>query len=168
MKLLIVTAAVAALLMGCTAPTQVSTNPIARPPFPEHEYAALATTGTAIVTGQAFLKTLGGDVKTAAGEGVYLNPVTSYSTYAYTASDGDQRPMAPPDQRLLQYVKSVTADATGRFTFKNVPPGDYYVTTKVTWQAPTGYQGALSTQGGVLRKRVTAKNSESTEVILTR
>lgn len=168
MKLLMITVAIATLLMGCTAATQVPTDPIARPPFPEHEYAVLEATGTAIVTGQAFLKTVGGDVKTAAGESVYLNPVTSYSTYAYTASDASQRPMAPPDPRLLQYMKSVTADASGRFTFKNVPPGEYYVVTQVTWQAPTGYQGGLRTQGGVLRKRVTAKNSEATEVILTR
>lgn len=47
--------------------------------FPQEEYSSLPEAGTAVVHGQAFLKTRGGDVKTAAGEEVILNPVTSYS-----------------------------------------------------------------------------------------
>ena len=166
MKKVIQAAALTATLVGCATP--VPQEPIQRPPFPEQEYAALEKTGTAVVTGQAFLKTLGGDVKTAAGETVYLNPVTSYSTHAYTASVGTTRPMAQPDPRLFQYMKSVTADGTGRFAFKNVPAGDYYVVTQVTWQAPVGYQGALRTQGGVVHKRVSVRSGEAAEVILTR
>jgi hypothetical protein len=37
---------------------------VSRIPFPENEYQALARTGNAVIRGQAFLKTRGGDVKT--------------------------------------------------------------------------------------------------------
>jgi hypothetical protein len=39
------------------------TPPQQRMPFPEHEYQSLAKSGSAVVKGQAFLKTRGGDVK---------------------------------------------------------------------------------------------------------
>ena len=51
--------------------------------FNEDEYATYAGDGTATITGQAFVKTRGGDVKFGAGNKVFLNPVTTYSTEWY-------------------------------------------------------------------------------------
>ena len=123
MERMLLAAVAAASLASCAAPRVYVPTPIERPPFPEAEYAALAKTGTATVTGQAFLKTRGGDVKTGAGNAVYLNPVTSYSKFAYDhrlAYDG----LSPVDQRMNAYLRQTVADASGRFSFKNVPDGE--------------------------------------------
>ena len=151
---------------GCAPlPTQ---QLVSRMPFPEQEYQALPTSGNAIVKGQAFLKTRGGDVKTAAGNAVILNPVTSYSKEWYAKEYLGGVPLEPPDHRLWNYVKKQVADASGRFTFKSVPAGDYFVTTVVTWEAPTGYGGGLQIQGGSVTRRITVKDGDELDVIVTR
>jgi hypothetical protein len=76
--------------------------------------------------------------------------------------------MVPADSRIEAFVKKQIADANGRFVFKNVPPGEYFITTKVIWEAPTGYKGSLQPQGGTITKRVPVKNDEEIDVILTR
>ncbi len=61
----------AALFLGlATACATRVVAPVQRIPFPEAEYATLKMNGTAVIRGQAFLKTRGGDVKTAAGNEV--------------------------------------------------------------------------------------------------
>jgi len=150
---------IASLLSACAVK-----QPLQRPHFPEHEYSALEKQGTSTVTGQAFLKTRGGDVKTAAGSPVLLNPVTSYSKFAYEnrfAPGG----LTPIDPRLNDYLRKTTADASGRFSFKNIPAGYYFVTTSVTWEAPTG--AGLVRQGGILWKQVEVGNDEVEEIIIT-
>jgi hypothetical protein len=166
MKRILLAATIAASLIGCAAPRVYIPTPIERPPFPEAEYAALAKTGTATVTGQAFLKTRGGDVKTAAGNGVYLNPVTSYSKFAYdhrNSYDG----LTPTDPRFVTYLRQTVADGSGRFTFKNVPDGEYYLSSSVTWETPTGYKFAMETQGGTIWKVIRVERGESVDVVLT-
>jgi hypothetical protein len=169
MKRTLSIAALAATLAGCAVPNHTVSTPMPRPPFPEAEYARLPKTGTAIVTGQAFLKTRGGDVKTAAGNTIYLNPVTSYSTYAYEFGYLGTKRMTPPDARLHQYMRETIADGSGRFTFRNVPSGEYFVTANVTWEAPTGYQFSMQTQGGSIWKKIKVQNGdESVDVMVTR
>ena len=142
--------------------------PQSRMPFPENEYQVLAKSGSATVKGQAFLKTRGGDVKTAAGNEVILNPVTSYSMEWYEKSYIPGKRMVEPDQRLFNFVRKQVADGNGRFTFKNVPPGEYFVTTIITWEAPTGYQGSLRLQGGTVTKRITVINGDEIDIVVTR
>jgi hypothetical protein len=155
------------LLVSCASMETNTKKPlVARIPFPEAEYAAIPTSGTGIVSGQAFLKIRGGDIKVAAGEKVILNPVTSYSNQWYNVSYLGHNQLGPPDQRIDKYLKIKIADAQGRFRFKNVPPGEYYVTTVVSWEAPVGDQGALVRQGARLCKKITVKNHEETKVIL--
>lgn len=163
MKNIILGITLGAVLTGCVAPTPA----VQRVPFPEAEYAALAKrTGTGVVTGQAFLKTRGGDVKYGAGEEVYLQPATSYSDQWFNVNYLGQQTLADGDPRSAQGRLATQSDGTGSFTFKNVPPGDYYVSTAVTWQAPT--QLGLATQGGVVAKKISVTNDAETKVILTR
>jgi hypothetical protein len=172
MKRLICCIVVALYACGC----ETAVPPVARIPFPEEEYAALPKTGTGIVKGQAFLRTRGGDVKTAAGSEMRLNPVTSYSQQwysvnyeAYLLRQGTAGPvLGPPDPRLAKYILLTTGDGEGRFEFKNVPPGDYYLVTEVWWEAPAGSGAYLVRQGGPIVKRITVKNGEEQNVILTR
>ena len=152
-------------LTGCTGLPQGKVAP--RMAFPESEYVVLAKTGIATVKGQAFLKTRAGDVKTAAGNEVFLNPVTSYSLEWYEAYRSNRR-IEERDPRLDEYVRSQLADGNGRFSFKNVPAGEYFLTTNVTWEAPTGFQGALQRQGGIISTRIKVNEGDEIEVIVTR
>jgi hypothetical protein len=169
MKRLLLIAALTATVAGCM-PRYTYTPPpmVQRPAFPSAEYEALPKTGSATVTGQAFLKTRGGDVKTGAGNTIYLEPVTSYSTFGYVHKDyrGRLSPVAP---ELEQYKRSVVADATGRFTFKDVPEGKYYLSGKVSWEVPqfSQYGSYMSTQGGDIWKTIIVKNGQQLEVMLT-
>ena len=156
---------VAVYFQGCAVP---QIEPTQRITFPVSEYNSLNREGTGIVNGQAFLKTRGGDVKTAAGEDVLLNPVTSYSNQWYEVAYIRNAPLTDLDPRLHDYIYKTIADGDGRFTFKNVPPGEYYLTTKVSWEAPVGYKGALVRQGGYISKKITVVNDETIEIILTR
>ena len=151
----------ALLLTGCVATVN-------RIPFPENEYAALSKNGRSSVTGQAFLKTRAGDVKYAAGNEVWLNPATSYSDQWYTESYlGGKRPNPQnADTRLDKYLYTTQADGEGRFTFKNIPSGDYYCTTIITWQV-AGQYGTTAT-GGAVTKKILVRNGSPVEVILTR
>jgi hypothetical protein len=141
---------------------------ISRMTFPEQEYQNLAKSGSAVVKGQAFLKTRGGDVKVAAGNQILLNPVTSYSNEWYEKSYIQGQPLVEPDSRLMTYVIKTVADGSGRFLFKNVPPGEYFVTTVITWEAATGYKGALQVQGGTVTKRIKVNDGDEVDVIVTR
>lgn len=140
--------------------------PAERIAFPEQEYASMPQTGTATVRGQAFLKTRGGDVKTAAGEEVLLNPVTSYSKQWYNVSYLGGRALTEPDPRYAQHIRKTVADGDGRFTFSNVPAGRYYVVARVVWEAPTGY--GLAAQGGYVAKEISLEGGETVDVIVTR
>lgn len=134
------------------------------PPFPGHEYAKLKQTGTASVTGQAFLRTKGGDVKVGAGSEILLIPVTTYSQVFYNAYKA-HRPLGPTDPAVKKYTFRTQADATGSFEFKSVPEGNYYVAGDVVWQAPT--QWGLSRQGGMLVKGLSVKDGDQVKVMLT-
>lgn len=157
---------VAVLAAGC-----ITTTTVERIPFPVAEYEALLKTGTGKVTGQAFLRTQGGDVITAAGSEVILNPVTSYSNQWYAAYQANvlnrlnTTILSEPDPRILRYFLQTTADASGQFEFNNVPPGDYYVTTSVTW-FPTGRYSRIQ-QGGFISRRIQVSNEATTEVIIS-
>lgn len=161
---------IAVLLLACflSACVTYQQSRLPRMDFPVHEYQRLTTSGTAIVNGQAFMKTRGGDVKLAAGNEVFLNPVTSYSTEWYEKSYLPNIGMVRADSRILNYVTTTVADGEGRFTFKNVPAGEYFVTSNVNWEAATGYQGALRQQGGVVTKRITVKDGEELDIVVTR
>jgi len=162
---------IALLLFVCfftSCATMTPPQQISRMAFPEHEYQRLAKSGTAIVKGQAFLKTRSGDVKVAAGNEVILNPITSYSNEWYEKAYRRGMNLGEPDPRVWNYVIKTVADGSGRFTFKNVPPGQYFVTTVVTWESATGYQGALQVQGGTVTKRTIVNDGDEVEVIVTR
>lgn len=142
--------------------------PIERPAFPLAEYEALPKEGTGVVTGQVFLRTVGGEVRYGAGSDVWLNPVTSYSTHWFEndySKPGTR--LMPPDTRQDAYIPETQADGHGNFRFENVPPGDYYLTSEVVWHVPLG-RFSSTPQGGVISKRITVENDSETRVMLTR
>lgn len=153
----------AGALAGCAVPQQQA---IPRVPFPVAEYAALPTTGTGSVTGQAFMRTVGGDVKYGAGSDVFLLPATSYTTQWYTENYLGGRPLENPDPRASQGQLVTQADGGGNFTFTSVPPGNYYLSSAVRWQAPSQY--GLLPQGGVIAKLITVTDGKQSREMLTK
>lgn len=149
------------LLTACMTPPK----PVARIPFPTAEYSALAKTGTGVVEGQLFMRTVGGDVKFGAGSEISINPITSYSEQWFDAAHRQLVPLDPGDPRQDQYIMITQADGSGNFKFTGVPPGKYFVSGVVQWQVPTQY--GLSNQGGRLTNRVTVSDGQITRTILT-
>jgi len=168
--------------------------------FPVEEYGKLSViaSGTATIRGQAFLKTVDGTVKYAAGCTILLNPVTSYSNQWYNeyylsiqrrtnaarkdffagmavASQHmdwnliEWKKIPKPDNRLDNYVAKAIADGEGRFEFKNVPAGEYYVATSITWGYPqvSGYSSYILHTGRMLAMKISVKDGQELKIILT-
>lgn len=148
-------ALLAVSMIGCVYPRMAT--------FVEAEYAPYAEPGTGSISGQAFLKTRGGDVKYGAGNEVYLNPVTTYSTEWYQETVLKNRRLKPADPRTEKYHWITVADGQGHFTFENVPAGDYYVACAITWMVD-----AFTTTGDIVHARVTVKDGERIERVILR
>jgi hypothetical protein len=78
-------------------------------PFNEAQLLPYTSAGNSKIVGQAFLKTQGGDVKYGAGNNVYIEPDTAYS------SEGLERELnheilEPVDERYKKYLKFTVAD----------------------------------------------------------
>ncbi len=131
------------------------------------EYRPFLDGGTASLTGQAFMKTRGGDVKLAAGNPVHLDPKTTYATEWMWRRGVDFKAFSVPDPNaVFQSARRVTtADAQGRFRFDGLAPGWYYVTTFVRWET-----GGLDTptQGGILADSVKVDAGKTADIVITR
>ena len=150
-------------LAACAAPQQ---ERVAK--YDPAEYARYAGTGSARIAGQAFAKTVGGDVKYAAGNTVRLYPVTSMTTEWYETAIKGGKPMKAGDERMMQHSRSTVADGSGNFEFTGLPAGDYYVVTGVEWGVPTGMQFfPIEQTGTALTGKVHVSDGESKRVILT-
>lgn len=109
--------------------------------FTEEDFIPYSVEGTSMVTGQAFLKTRGGDVKYGAAEEVLLFPVTAYSKEQWDRQLVGGRKLDPPDPRFEKYVRRSTGDGEGRFKFDKLPAGEYYVACYITWETGKGKTG---------------------------
>ena len=120
--------------VGC-APNR---GPVDRPAqFDPAEYAPYDQPGTSVVEGQAFLRIRFGEIRYGAGSEVYLSPVTSYSKEWWSqATARDVKFSSGPDARASKYTKVAVADLEGRFSFAELPAGDYFVVSSVFWEVP--------------------------------
>ncbi len=152
-------------LDGCT---EADIEPAEDTAFEVSVNNSLSKEGTGIVTGRAFLKTRSGDVKTLAGQTVRLHPATIYSDQWFELASNEKVYKAAYDHRLEDYVFMTIADDDGHFTFKDVPAGEYYLTTQIFWFSPVGYRGILIPQGGRIRRKITVENGKTLDLILRR
>ena len=134
--------------------------------FNDEEFAAYVGSGSSTISGQALLKTKGGDTKFAAGNEVLLCPVTPYSTEYYEKQIVRDQRLQPPDERILRHFRKTVADGRGEFVFKDLPAGDYFLGCKITWQIE-GKNG-LETTGGIAYGKVKVGPGETAKVVLTR
>lgn len=128
--------------------------------------------GNARIDGHAFYRAESGRVIFAAGEHVWLVPVTPYSAARFAQLYGDGKyaraqffPAASNDPDYAKYTRSTKAESNGRFSFERVAPGDYFVSTSVTWRP----EGAMLQSGGAIYERVTVtgKEQEPIKVIVS-
>ncbi len=158
------------LLIGCAS------QPIHQPiqmtrSFDDASYAQYKNQGTATLSGQAFLKTRGGDVKFAAGSVVTLDPVTEYSRewFEKAGKTWSRRNEMPPNGRFAEFRKKTVADASGHFKFSQLSAGSYYVRTECTWH--TGSSNYMvpnaDIQGGLIFLEVNIAEGEQKDIILS-
>jgi hypothetical protein len=124
--------------------------------------------GSGSIGGQAFLRQQGGGVVTCAGAMVGVLPATAYATermrllYQSTERGFNQlRRVEDAPMDYQQQTRQAQCDAQGRFRIADLPPGEYYLVTRVVW-AVGGAQ-----QGGSIMRRVRLAPGQNAEVILT-
>jgi hypothetical protein len=160
--------AVAMAFVGCTMPA-LPPPPAMTSTFDAAEYKLATEKGAGKITGQAFLRTQGGEVRTAAGQMVLLYPATKFTREISTFAEYDVTPAGFTagtgsvfGDKLKPYTRSYQADAEGKFEFSEVPSGDYIVGTNVEWVV--GY----AKQGGFIFKEAHVGDGEAVRVIVTR
>jgi len=169
---------IAAISIAAAGPVNAKRAP--KPPEPPLDLAAFEwsrATGSNSISGEALLRTQGGDVKTCAGLPVQLIPVTPYTdAYAIrtfgSTSGGLRLPVplllrGPPPLRpeVAPYIRTTTCNSMGRFNFRALPDGAFYVVPTVTWSAPSQY-GPIA-QGGEILRRVDLAGGVEQEIIVT-
>jgi hypothetical protein len=135
-------------------------------PFNPQEIENALKEGNSTITGQAFAKTQGGDVKYGAGNTINLIPLTPYVEQAINLSNkANAFTTVDIDKRMFDYAKKTTADGTGKFKFTDLSSGKYYLETDIKWQYQTQY--GLQTTGGTVKGIANIENDGDTvEIIL--
>lgn len=155
-------------VFGCASAPPATFTPL---PFNAADYASLPQVGTGVVRGQVFAKTVGGDVKKGAGESVGLWPATGYFQQLYQEQVlGGKSATAVSDSRYSSYVRLKKTDGDGRFEFTEIPPGRYYVISRVTWMAvtPSSFGPTTTQQGGQVHQVIEVRDGVATDAFLTR
>jgi hypothetical protein len=159
MRSFLILALSSVVISGC-----VTTEPyIIKSKLDPVEMSKFTAQSTTKITGQAFLKTRGGDVKFGAGADVFLYPSVSYSREINSAPQFSQ--IQGRDSEWGKYIKSTTADGHGNFEFNNISAGQYFIETNITWQVPGKY--GSTTTGGLVRKTIDVPKDGTLKVILT-
>jgi len=150
-------------LCGCTVSREV--------PFNEAAFVGTSAPGTGIVTGHAYGVLNDDKAVDADHEIVVLTPVTPYTTENVRRRFVKGENLQSADPRIDKYLRSATTDAKGYFTIREIPPGDYYVESKVDWT--TSHQeifddGSESTMYAdhdrLIFARVSVKNNQTVRV----
>ncbi len=136
--------AVAAALTACSAPLTVNA------PISADDYKDCNRSGGSTVVGQAFGRTKGGDIKSAAGFTVHLDRVTPYSSAVFKAlhdhgpwedAETEANTMKDLNPVMLGCRRNAQVDLSGHFTFKTVPFGDYFASIYIRWQSRGHWTG---------------------------
>ena len=176
--------ATAIMLSGCVVYSDGTTASFGAPKAAQlsrsltpEEVAWSRGRGSNTVSGQALMRTRGGDVKTCAGLEAQLIPYTAYAqeriAFSFGAGrEGFARPTTQtfdPDPAVYgETIRQTVCDAQGGFAFYNVPDGRYFVLVNVSWGAVSGgYYPYVAEQGGLLMGQVEVRGGETTRLILS-
>src|SRR5262245_49574300 len=122
---------------GCTVSREV--------PFNEADFVGTSGHGTGVATGRAYGILNDNKVLDAEHEIVVLTPVTPYTTENVRRRFVKGENLQSADRRIDKYLRSTRTDAQGYFKIDEIPPGEYYVESKVDWT--TSYQEIFDDDG---------------------
>jgi hypothetical protein len=128
----------------------------------DDDFERYSVSGPCSIQGQAFLKTLGGDVKFGAGEVVWLMPdIPLLNEIIRINSTAGQYAVLPPEveSKWQMVTRQTQADGWGKFEFNGIPCGAWFVISQVTWVVMSDY--FIGIEGGPVwaRVAVTAQSS---------
>ncbi len=160
-----------AVLLVCTACQTIARieNPA---PFDANEAAFIKKEGKVTVSGHAFVTNSNGGVTNAAGQQVYLIPVTAYSSQRIAAIFGGRKSIRAREIRRMEsdpdyinYTRIEKADSGGKFSFEKVGPGSYYLVSQMTWKK----EEQLFPDGAEMYEtaKVTGAEKDDVEVVLS-
>jgi hypothetical protein len=153
------------LLGGCAGPV-VGVEKIQSAPFVEAAHTYVLTSGTASISGRAWVERAGASI-TCELAGVRVFPVTDFTrermTIIYGNANEGFRPAyetlsfknEPPE--FKKYFRSATCNQQGEFRLDNLASGDYYLVVGVVSK-----ESVQALNGSYLMKRVTT--TEGTEI----
>ena len=166
--------ALALILAACETTPFASRDDVS---FNPNEVAWAKQRGANTIVGTAQLKAGDGVTRSCASLSVRLAPDSSYTRErvellygdadaAYVSATEAKRARAQPGANVKasyeKSLKAATCDAKGRFTFKNLPDGTYYVMAPVVWR---GKIGEVS-EGGFFMQRVTVEGGETARLAM--
>ena len=128
---------VAGVLVGCTSVYEHKTVPA------EAAFSAPAE-GNAVVAGRVILKTPSEEITKGADSTIYLISVTEYSREwfeHYVLKSGRVR---GKDPRAFRSTLATVTDQDGRFEFRKVSPGDYYLICTILATQPGFRMGRIN------------------------
>lgn len=175
MKIMAATAAASFVLTLTACETTLLSS--REPSFDPDAVAWSKQRGANTIVGTAQLKSGDGVMRSCASLSVRLAPDSDYTRdrverlygdadAAYVSAAEAKRVRAQPGAGVTpayeKALKAATCDAKGRFTFKNLPDGTYYVMAPVVWR---GKIGEVS-EGGFFMQRVTVEGGETARLAM--
>ena len=134
--------------------------------------------GPNVIAGVAHLATTNGRMRTCASLPVRLAPDSIYTRQRVALLYGDTnssfvdaraahrvrgKPGAAVSKAYTRSLKASVCDLKGRFTFKNLPDGTYFVMAPVVWR---NRQGDVN-EGGYFMQRITVSGGETRQISMT-
>lgn len=154
-------------LAGCASepPRQILT------PFHDDDFKTWKQSGPYTVTGQAFLKLPEGRVVTCAGEPVSLIPAVGYNTELEQLLETGTGYPSNYERNAHKYDHKAMCDGAGKFSFDGIPPLNWIVVTRVTWQEKSTLSsiplvGGPESKGGYLFSEIQVDENH-TKVMLS-
>jgi len=134
--------------------------------FYEDDFAPFTVTGTGAVEGSAFLRTRGGEIRTAAGVEILLIPGTGHTHEWYLRACYNEEEGLALDERVGDYTRRVIAGEGGRFRFASLPEGEYILLTEILWEVPRLGRDPKTT-GGVAGANIYITAGQTLSVVVT-
>lgn len=120
-------------------------------PFNEAEFAPYAFDGMAVIRGEAVVTFKDGKTINASQEFVYLIPSTAYTREWFQHRVLAGKSIDGIDPRSLRVTRATATNNDGRFTFINVPAGEYYLICTILWEIPSFNVRSMEVKRGVAR-----------------
>ena len=154
--------------------------------FDENQAKELMKSGKNTIEGSAVFRQDNGGIQKCAGLPVILVPATKYAqeriNILYGNGSGgkiiegvrqitaygqyENVTLSPDIDTFHKYFKETVCDVDGKFSFKNVADGSFFIITEIVWNIPVNKYQSYS-YGGTLLQKVNVKGGERKTVILS-